>query len=140
MTCKMVSLYSFQHTAFHHSFSTCLVFLLSASDPLHFCSQHLSFVFSVTEQNCLLFTLICKSLNSLAGQHWSSGHNPCPWLGMLAIMRVKPFSTDSPLPGPFPCAFHFCPEYLFQLFSSEHVFGSHCSHTPLTCTKEGCLV
>lgn len=58
----------------------------------------------------IICSLICNSLNSLADQHWSSGHNPSLWLSMVVvIMRVKPFFTNSPLPGPFPWAFPFCP-------------------------------
>lgn len=110
------------------SLPDCLFFILPPSEPLHFCSSFLSFLISVVEQNCLFF-----DLNSLADQHWSSGHNPSPCPGMVVITGMRwnlspwwNFFSQILFPS-------LCPSLFSKVAFApvQPVFLSYHSHTPI---------
>lgn len=122
--------------------------------PLHFQTVFLSLIPLWTPPFLFFVSVICHlchraefsvlwsvSLHSLADQHWSSGHNASPCLGMLVITGMR---------WNFSPWWNLFPQILFlslhlSLFSRvafspvQPAFLSYCSHTPLSLTKEWCV-
>lgn len=113
------------------SFSDCLFFLLSASESLHFCSQHLSFVFPVMEQNHLVLWSVSHwidLLTSTGARAIIPAHGlVCRWSRGRGEILVKPFL--SPI-HPCPVLFAFVQGSFFTC-SAQSMPDSHCSHAPL---------